>query len=83
MYHSVAQANYALDEAQARSAGHKVEVICTWMIEDDADFHAECKNKECGWKSRDTRDSGSAWNYGRQHIKEVAASLRQAPAAAQ
>jgi hypothetical protein len=82
MYRSVEQANYALDEAQARAAGHEVVVVCTWMIEDDADFHAECKNKECGWKSRDTRDSGSAGRFGRQHIKEVAACLRQAAKAA-
>jgi len=82
LYISVEQANYALDDAQARAAGHEVVVICTWMIEDDADFHAECKSKECGWKSRDTRDSYSARRFGRQHIREVALALRKEPTAA-
>lgn len=68
MYPSVEAANRALVAAEAKRLGHEISVIRTWMIEDDADFHAECT---CGWKSREWRDSSSPHKEGREHLAYV------------
>jgi len=68
MYPSVIKANEALTRAQAKSLDHEITVLCTYMTNDDADFHAECT---CGWKGRDWRDSSSPHKDGQKHLKEV------------
>lgn len=52
---------------QARQSGHEIEVICHWMIEDDADFSTVCS---CGWVGKHRCASG-AHNLGRKHIEEI------------
>jgi hypothetical protein len=59
--------NRAFTEARAREAGHEYEVVCHWMIEDDADFSATCS---CGWIGNHRCASG-AHGLGKAHLKAV------------
>jgi hypothetical protein len=67
MYPSVEVANIALAEAGARSVGHAITIVCTWMDMNDKDVHAECN---CGWRSEDVTANAHARRLGREHALE-------------